>query len=296
MNNGLRFLDMNFAEEAMKVHLYYPSCDAESSFQLGPYTLTAAVDGKEADGQFPLVIISHGTGSSPLVWRDLARYLAKQKFVVACIEHPHNNRTQNDRADTVQNLLERPLHILKLVEDLKYYSWIDSRRIQLIGHSLGAYTVLCAAGAKGHTKHQIQYDNKTSMSESVDLPGYSIPSLQSIILLNPAAVWFLGERSLSEVKVPILMITGTKDVFTPRFHGELIERDLSKHLKWIEVENAGHFSFMSPFPAAMISEGFAPGNDPAGFDRQKFQKTFFENILEFLVDRHNSPSDPSSNL
>ncbi len=283
MNIGLRFLEMKFADENMKVHLYYPSNDAEISWQCGPYTLTAAFDGKVATGKFPLVVISHGTGSSPLVWRDLARHLSAQNLAVACIEHPHNNRTQNDRADTLQNLLDRPQHIIKVITELKSFPWIDSDQTHLVGHSLGAFSILVAAGAKGHTKHQIKYDTKTTISESTELKLDSTPEIQSLVLLNPATTWFLTEGSLADIKASILMMTGTKDNFTPRFHGEIVEREFKEKLRWIEVENAGHFSFMSPFPQTMISKDFSPGNDPIGFDRPKYQKDFMRIILEFLV-------------
>ncbi len=37
------------------------------------------------------------------------------------------------------------------------------------------------------------------------------------------------------------------------------------------VQNAGHFAFMSPFPAEMSRPDFPPAQDPPGFDRAAYQ-------------------------
>jgi hypothetical protein len=51
------------------------------------------------------------------------------------------------------------------------------------------------------------------------------------------------------------------------------------------VENAGHFSFLSPFPLKLKAGGFAPTLDPEGFDREAFHEELPEEIRQFL-DRH----------
>jgi hypothetical protein len=48
------------------------------------------------------------------------------------------------------------------------------------------------------------------------------------------------------------------------------------------IENAGHFSFLSPFPAHMVKESFPPSLDPPGFDRARFHDVMNAEILDFL--------------
>ena len=48
------------------------------------------------------------------------------------------------------------------------------------------------------------------------------------------------------------------------------------------VADAGHFSFMSPFPASMNRPDFPPSHDPPGFDRTAFQPILERDIVEFL--------------
>ncbi len=48
------------------------------------------------------------------------------------------------------------------------------------------------------------------------------------------------------------------------------------------IANAGHFSFLSPFPPALTRPDFIPSTDPPGFDREKFHEELPEEIRSFL--------------
>ncbi|MDQ2883487.1 MAG: hypothetical protein M3Y48_20590 [Actinomycetota bacterium] len=67
--------------------------------------------GPVAAGAYPLVVISHGTGSSRLLYRRLAAHLARHGFIVAMPEHPLSNRNHNTLAGSRSNLANRPGHI-----------------------------------------------------------------------------------------------------------------------------------------------------------------------------------------
>ena len=49
------------------------------------------------------------------------------------------------------------------------------------------------------------------------------------------------------------------------------------------IENAGHFSFLSPFPESMINPTFAPSQDPMRFNREDFHNKLNAEILKFLL-------------
>jgi len=71
------------------------------------------------------------------------------------------------------------------------------------------------------------------------------------------------------------MIIGEKDLITPRYLTEVLIQNGVKDRSLIEVkliENAGHFSFLSPFTLEMKSTTFLPSTDPEGFDRDEFHK------------------------
>ncbi len=128
----------------------YPAGTPEQADQLGPYPLELARDAEALEGQFPLVLISHGTGGSPLMYRTLARYLARNGFIVGMPEHPFNNRNNNSLEGTIQNLTYRPRHIRMIIncffENKMFEGKVKPNAVSIIGHSLGGYTALAAAG------------------------------------------------------------------------------------------------------------------------------------------------------
>jgi len=91
--------------------LLYPTSTPGRAERLGPYELVVACEAPVAAGRFGVVLISHGSGGSPLVYRTLAHYLASQGFIVGLPEHPFNNRHNNAWAGTIQNLEGRPRHL-----------------------------------------------------------------------------------------------------------------------------------------------------------------------------------------
>src|SRR3954451_4218134 len=82
---GLREMEVvdPLTGQAFPVWVLYPSTVAERAVRLGRYPASLAPDAPPADGRFPLVVVSHGTGSSPFLHRVLAAHLARRGFVVA---------------------------------------------------------------------------------------------------------------------------------------------------------------------------------------------------------------------
>jgi hypothetical protein len=63
--------------------------------------------------------------------------------------------------------------------------------------------------------------------------------------------------------------------------------EASKPATLVVVEGAGHYAFLSPFPAAMQTPAFVPAQDPPGFDREQFHRMMAPEIAEFLRARLN---------
>ncbi|MFD2170504.1 alpha/beta hydrolase family protein [Tumebacillus lipolyticus] len=271
------------------MRVMYPTDRPEQAEQLGPYVLEVARDAELLEGEFPLVLISHGTGGSPLVYRTLARHLARNGFIVGMPEHLYNNRDDNRLEGTVQNLEYRPRH-LRLAIDWFFEHEGFSRKIipeavSVIGHSLGGYTALAAAGGIPTSFPQESSDGQSRIIEVV--PDHRIKSL---VLLAPASVWFRAEGALRAVNLPILMLDAENDPYTPPFHAQIIIGGVAdpNKIQYTTVENAGHFSFLSPFPKSMITPSFPPSQDPPGFDREQFHQRLKAEVLHFL--RSHQPS------
>jgi pimeloyl-ACP methyl ester carboxylesterase len=90
---------------------------------------------------------------------------------------------------------------------------------------------------------------------------------------------------LSGVNIPILMLVGEKDEYTPYYHAQIILDGVPDKAKIQHriVENAGHYSFLSPFPESMTNAAFPPSQDPFGFNRESFHHELNAEVLDFLL-------------
>ncbi len=262
----------------------YPSMNAEAPAKLGPYPVHLAMDGVWAEGTHPLLLISHGRGGTPLVYRDLACRLAREGYVVLMPTHPGDNREDLSRSETFEILSERPRH-LSLVADWAFREapFRDSLRetegMAVIGHSMGGYTGLAAAGGVPSA-----VPPGAPPEDAVEAKVRPDSRVRALVLLSPATPWFQKEGALAKVSVPILLMTAEKDEHAPSFFGHLVLEGVPdpSRVKHREIANAGHFSFLSPFPEEMRVPCFPPAHDPKGFDREAFQKELSQEILQFL--------------
>lgn len=261
------------------VLIQYPTHEPSTTIAFGPFTMDVSPDAKIIEGQFPLVIISHGNGGSHLVYRTISTHLAKNGYIVAMLEHYGNNRNNNQLENTNENLINRPRHVSLIIDELlsinRFGKSISVNNIAVIGHSMGGYTALVLAGGLPRTRE----------GEKIEVS--SDPRVKAIVLLAPGTGWFMN--SLQNVTIPILMLIAEHDQITPRWNAEIVLNNVpdKAQVTFSEVENAGHFSFLSPFPAAMKNSNFLPSTDPEGFDREQFHKQIPAEILEFLNDKLN---------
>ena len=262
--------------------LLYPARGRETAEHFGPYSLEVARDAPPVDGDWPLVVVSHGHSGTPWAYREMAKHLALAGFVVALPAHTGNTRTDNTLAGTAANLANRPRHISLSIDaalaDPVVGSHIVSTGVGVIGHSIGGYTALAAAGGEAWTG---PYETKGAAPTPVQVTHDA--RIRSLVLLNPATFWFIGE-SLRTINVPIMMRTGEKDEVTPAEHARKVidgvaDSTLVEHK---EIAGAGHFAFMSKFPPEMTRPNFPPSQDPPGFDRESIQPAFFTELVEFL--------------
>lgn len=274
-------VQLKIVEESGKISfpvlVQYPTNEPSKPTAFGPYIMDVSPDAEVLEGQYPLVIISHGNGGSHLLYRTISTHLAKNGYIVAMVEHYGNNRNNNELEYTTENLINRPRHISLTINEMlsenRFYKSIASDKIAVIGHSMGGYTALALAGGVPRTKEGLKVDVSSD------------DRIKAIVLLAPGTGWFMN--SLDKVTIPILMLTAQHDPVTPAWNAEIVLKGVPDQSQVIfrEVENAGHFSFLSPFPDAMKKPDFLPSTDPKGFDREQFHKELPVEILDFLNDK-----------
>lgn len=210
--------------------IFYPIAAPETEQRLGPYRLALARDAAPGAGPFPLVLISHGSGGSHLAHRTLARHLARNGFVVGMPEHPFNNRNDNSLVDTVENMANRPRHLRAAIDWFfcgEFASHLQPDTVGLIGHSMGGYTALAAADGRATSfPHEAPDRQRHQIAVAPDR------RIKALVLLAPAAVWFMAPGALHDVRVPVLLLIGERDEATPpAVHGRIIAEGLPGRAK-----------------------------------------------------------------
>jgi predicted dienelactone hydrolase len=267
-------------EISFPVLLHYPTRESSIPTAFGPYVMDVRPGAAIVEGRFPLVMISHGSGGSHLLYRTISTHLTKNGYIVASVEHHGNNRNDNRLENTTENLENRPRHVILAIDAVlhggEFPASIAEERIAVIGHSMGGYTALALAGGIPWTRD----------GHKIDTP--SDARIKAIVLLAPGAGWFMN--SLDRVKIPILMLTAEHDSVTPAWNAEVVLKSVPdrSQVTFREIRNAGHFSFLSPFPDAMKSPNFLPSTDPEGFDRNEFYAKLPMEILAFLDENLNA--------
>lgn len=135
----------------MPAYVFYPSAHAKGVTWVGLYELQATRDSPAIPGPKPLVVISHGHGSSNLGLHLLATYLASHGFIAATLQHPKDNYLDTSGAGTPAVLVGRPIQvkatISMLLKNPRWKALIDPNRIGVAGYSAGGYTALMVIGA-----------------------------------------------------------------------------------------------------------------------------------------------------
>ena len=149
----------------------------------------------------------------------------------------------------------------------------------MIGHSIGGYTALAVAG--GHPM-ALPHQTATGVAQPVEVELDA--RVVAAVLLAPALPWLMAPGALADVHVPLLVRVGERDELLP---AELVERVLAglpatTRVDYQVVPGAGHFSFQTPFPPAMVSPTFPPSQDPPGFDRPAYQRQLLDEVTAFL--------------
>jgi predicted dienelactone hydrolase len=236
----------------------------------------------------PLVVISHGFGADRRFLGYLAYHLASYGLTVVALEHPASNvawltgspyppHTQSrnnilpaseflDRPKDVSFVLDRLSRLNQFSNTLQ--GKFNTEQVTVIGHSLGGYTALALAGAKLSLGHLRQFCNDpkplvVSPADLLQCSAADLPDPQEnlrdqrvvqTILLNPVVGQLFDQKSLAQVKTPLLMLTSTDDTITPAISQQFLPFTQLQTSKFLLTAIGGtHLSVGDP---ANLNRGF----------------------------------------
>lgn len=306
------------------------------------------------DSTLPLVVISHGAASDRTTFDYLASHLAFQGYAVVTLDHEDNAAQYEQflsglaQPPNPVTLISRPRDITAALDALAAMAQSDPDlrrlnfdRVGVIGQSLGGYTALAVAGATLNpaalqqacpTPIQDWPSLNLSMLVQCDLLEAEIElpvtlrdeRVSSVIAINPLTSHIFGQPGLAQVTIPVMLIAGTDDYFTPALPEQIEPFDwLASSDKYLVVMAAGtHFSFLGgdvdggvlPLPKGLVGPSpaaaypYLQGLSVAFFDRyqqgqadasaylnQGYLDTFDQSPFQFSIlpgGRESSPAEP----
>ncbi|MBL8151852.1 MAG: hypothetical protein JNN15_18165 [Blastocatellia bacterium] len=217
---------------------------------------------KEASGQLPLILWSHGGGpkdTGKYQNREWGQLLAESGYIVIHMSHLERSRAEANALYREFNLsprqgqrafstleVDRPRDATAVLNNLdaiektfpEIAGKIDRDRVGVAGHSFGSYTAMLMGGARA-----------TLTEEFADL-SFKHPLPKAILALSPQGPGRFGfeEDSWRELNLPVMSATGAADE-TP---GEVPEDRVmpfslmppgEKYLFFINDEDADHATF-----------------------------------------------------
>lgn len=171
------------------------------------------------DRPAPVVLFSHGLGGSREMNGFLGKHWAARGYVAVLLQHPGSDTSvwkgkpllerlgAMQRAANAENFLLRVKDVPAVMDDLtrrnmtkddSLFGRLDLERVGMSGHSFGAITTQAVSG-------QTTRGGQSFFTE---------PRIQAAVIMSPSAPrnGDAPETAFGSVKIPWLLMTGTKDL------------------------------------------------------------------------------------
>lgn len=272
---------------ALIADIWYPAepSAVEQTQYLGNPSNPFAIAGKAAPDapflakppQFPLILLSHGTGGSSRIVAWFGAALAARGYIVVGVNHPGNNALEDTTTQGFALWWERATDLSvvldQMLADATFGSHIDPKRVGAAGFSLGGFTVIEIAGGIGELPRLREYC-KTHQSDGIcsdppEFPGInakidalaaSDPAMQSaiangakshrdprvraIFAMAPSIGPAFSTESLASISIPTQIVAGSADTAVPI---ESSAKFFAAHIRGAQLtvfQAVGHFTFL----------------------------------------------------
>lgn len=297
--------------------IWYPAASGSPTALVGDNPAfvgtPAARDAAAEPGRRPLVVLSHGYGGNILNQAWLADELVRHGYIVAAVNHP--GTTSRDRSPAAaEKLIERPHDLSRAIDtltaDAALSALIDTDRIAVVGHSLGAWTVTSIAGGR-FDAGRLDADCKAhpalaacdvfaalgagrTAAGRAALGGDARDArVKAAVMLDIGLARGFTPESLGAIGIPVLVIAaGSDDLKIPAAleSGYLLQHLPAGATQSLTIGDATHFSFLPVCKdgAAALLEAEQRGDgvvciDGGKGDRKTIHRQAGERILTFLA-------------
>lgn len=238
---------------------------------------SASTNATIREGRFPLVLLSHGSGSRVDGMGWIATELAKAGYIVAGPNHPGTTSGDSTPAATPK-IWERTQDISVLITalaaDPDWRGSIDQKSIGILGFSLGGSTAMELAGARPDLDAFVKYcdDEQPGMldctwfrggrgyagGEFVKFEPFDLrsinrklfeqsnrdPRISSVVAIDPGLGTVMKPDSVKTIEIPVTLVNLGNEGEVPR---AVLADKLAKDIpgsSYIRINDADHYSFL----------------------------------------------------
>lgn len=302
--------------EIMAASIWYPAGRKTYQGMVGENAIfkgsKAYVGAAIADGTFPLLILSHGSGGNMDTISWLSSGLAQNGIMILAMNHPGSTSGDSSPRRSIK-VWERARDLTALLDaflaDDPLARNVDQNRIYSLGFSLGGLTALHLAGLRTDKQAYVNYCDtfgeaaqdclffKKGGVEFDALPKSEFNSvlrderISAAIAIEPGMSYAFQQETVEGNELPIQLINfGDKNSRWKAIDMGPNGSDLGAKLAnatYVEIKPGSHFSFLAECkPGAeklLKAEGEDPiCSDPAGTDRADLHKAVIETIIGFV--------------
>ncbi|WP_436643817.1 alpha/beta hydrolase family protein [Microbaculum sp. FT89] len=270
----------------------------------------AYVGAEVADGRFPVVLLSHGSGGNMdgLSW--LSSALAARGAMVLAVNHPGSTTGDSSPRRSVkldERAADLSVALDRLLETPVFADHIDRERIDALGFSLGGATALGLGGLRFDRELWGQYCDRLGPDAAdcvffakggidySDLPdGFEAAMrddrVSSVVAVDPGLSYAVTADSAAKTDVPVLFVSLGRENLWPAADVSETGSGLVGRIAdatHVTLSPAHHFTFLQvckPDGAKMLREENDDPicDDPAGTDRAKIHAEIVDEVAAWL--------------
>ena len=301
-------------DRRLRVEIWYPAELGDRGSPGGEYTtetrnlqITATLSGQAVrdaaplalQGNFPLVILSHGYPGNRYLMSHLGENLASKGYVVASIDHTDSTyQNQQPIASTLYNRAKDQRFVLQAIADYasEFGSYlaglVNVNKTAIIGFSMGGYGVLNNLGApysESVIEAQIAPPNRLLRELTAENPEFRIkldPRIRAGVAIAPWGMntGFFNADVLQGITLPTLYVAGSVDGTAGYQEGTraIFENAVNSDRLLLTFVNGGHsVAATIPVPVEILNS-----EDQAGaghYTDEVWDSVRSNNILQHFV-------------
>ena len=256
--------------------VWYPTGRAPSELHYGPWTIKAARNARELPGRFPLIIISHDSPGTRFSHHGSAETLAKSGFVVAALTHHGDNMDDMSHLFTLEQIRSRATQIRAALDTLlshpDTHSFIDPRRIGVVGFGAGGTVALLLGGARLDGRNWPMYCGRAEADDpycslwassriSALVAALPLPRpladarIKAVAAVAPAYGMLFTKESLLDLRIPTFIVRAENDrINRSPLHADAIKNAMPHASDYAVITGADSAALMSACPPPVLRD------------------------------------------